>query len=150
MSYIDQTLLTNETVQYRAVVHWWTFMGPLTFLIPGLIFSGFSSSFFSILGYLLIGLGIFGLINRYIEQRFAEFVLTNKRIVFKHGFIRRDVVELQLNKAEAIAFQETFWGRIFGFGTIVVTTGGATNAYKYVKNPLDFRKAISEEVDKKS
>ncbi len=150
MSYIDQTLLTNETVQYRAVVHWWTFMGPLTFLIPGLILSGFSSSFFSILGYLLIGLGIFGLINRYIEQRFAEFVLTNKRIVFKHGFIRRDVVELQLNKAEAIAFQETFWGRIFGFGTIVVTTGGATNAYKYVKNPLDFRRAISEEVDKKS
>ena len=148
MSYIDQTLLTNETVQYRATVHWWTFMGPLTLLIPGLILRGFSSSFFSIFGYILIGLGIFGLINRYIERRFAEFVVTNKRVVFKLGFIRRDVVELQLNKAEAIAFQETFWGRIFGFGTIVVTTGGATNVYKYVKNPLAFRRAVSEEVDK--
>ena len=146
MSYIDQTLLANETVQYRATVHWWTFMDPLTVLVPGLILSGFSSSFFSILGYVLIGLGVLGLINRYIERRFAEVVLTHKRIVFKHGFI--DVVELQLNKAEAIAFQETFWGRIFGFGTIIVTTGGATNAYKYVKNPLAFRKAISEEVDK--
>ena len=148
MSYIDQTLLTNETVQYRAAVHWWTFIGPLTLLIPGLILRGFSSSFFSILGYILIGLGIFGLTNRYIERRFAEFVVTNKRVVFKLGFIRRDVVELQLNKAEAIAFQETFWGRIFCFGTIVVTTGGATNVYKYVKNPLAFRRAVSEEVDK--
>lgn len=148
MSYIDQTLLTNETVRYRAAVHWWTFMGPLTFLIPGLILSGFSSSSFSILGYVLIGLGIFGLINRYIERRFAEFVVTNKRVVFKLGFIRRDVVELQLDKAEAIAFQETFLGRIFRFGTIVVTTGGATNVYKYVKNPLAFRRAVSEEVDK--
>ncbi len=148
MSYIDQTLLTNETVQYRAAVHWWTFIGPLTLLIPGLILRGFSSSFFSIFGYILIGLGIFGLINRYIERRFAEFVVTNKRVVFKLGFIRRDVVELQLDKAEAIAFQETFWGRIFCFGIIVVTTGGATNVYKYVKNPLAFRRAVSEEVDK--
>src|SRR3712207_7063491 len=90
MSYIDQTLLTNETVQYRASVHWWTFIDPLTLLIPGLILSGFSSSFFSILGYVLIGLGVFGLLNRYIERRFAEFVLTNKRIVFKHGFIRSE------------------------------------------------------------
>lgn len=89
-----------------------------------------------------------GFVNRYLERRYVEFVLTNKRIVFKHGFICRDVVELQLNKAEAIAFQEAFWGRIFGFGTIVVTTGGATNVYKYVKNPLAFRRAISEEVDK--
>lgn len=55
---------------------------------------------------ILIGLGIFGLINHYIERRFAEFVVTNKRVVFKLGFIRRDVVELQLNKAEAIAFQK--------------------------------------------
>ena len=148
MSYIDQTLLTNETVQYRAAVHWWTFVDPLTLLIPGLIMIGFLSTFFCVLGYVLIGLGVFGLINRYIERRFAEFVVTNKRIVFKHGFIRRDVVELQLNKAEAIAFQETFWGRIFGFGTIIVTTGGATNAYKYIAKPLSFRKAISEEVDK--
>lgn len=123
-------------------------MGPLTLLIPGLILRGFSSSFFSIFGYILIGLGIFGLINRYIERRFAEFVVTIKRVVFKLGFIHRDVVELQLNKAEAIAFQETFWGRIFCFGTIVVTTGGATNVYKYVKNPLAFRRAVSEEVDK--
>src|SRR3712207_7523925 len=81
MSYIDQTLLTNETVQYRAAVHWWTFIGPLTLLIPGLILRGFSPSFFSILGYILIGLGIFGLINLYIERRFAEFVVTNKRVV---------------------------------------------------------------------
>src|SRR3712207_9215038 len=82
------------------------------FRSPGLILRGFSYSFYSILGYILIGVGIFGLINHYIERRFAEFVVSNKRVVFKLGFIRRDVVELQLNKAEAIAFQETFWGQI--------------------------------------
>ena len=54
-----------------------------------------------------------------------------------------------LNKAEAIAFGESFWGRIFNFGTVIVTTGGATNTYPYIADPLSFRRAISEEVDKR-
>ena len=80
---------------------------------------------------------------------YAEFVVTNKRVIFKLGLIRRSVVELQLNKAEAIAFGESFRGRIFNFGTVVVTTGGATNTYHYIADPLSFRRAISEEVDKR-
>ena len=54
-----------------------------------------------------------------------------------------------LNKAEAIAFGESFRRRIFNFGTVVVTTGGATNTYHYIADPLSFRRAISEEVDKR-
>ena len=80
---------------------------------------------------------------------YAEFVVTNKRVIFKLGLIRRSVVELQLNKAEAIAFGESFRGRIFNFGTVIVTTGGATNTYPYIADPLSFRRAISEEVDKR-
>ena len=84
-----------------------------------------------------------------LRPAYAEFVVTNKRVIFKLGLIRRSVVELQLNKAEAIAFGESFWGRIFNFGTVVVTTGGATNTYRYIADPLSFRRAISEEVDKR-
>lgn len=36
---------------------------------------------------------------------------------------------------------------MFGFGTIIVTTGGVTNTYPYIASPLLFRKAINEEID---
>ncbi|WP_039423479.1 PH domain-containing protein, partial [Porphyromonas gulae] len=100
-------------------------------------------------GYVLIAIALWGIINSYLGRRYAEYVVTNKRVIFKLGLIRRSVVELQLNKAEAIAFGESFWGRIFNFGTVVVTTGGATNTYPYIADPLSFRRAISEEVDKR-
>lgn len=108
-----------------------------------------SPLYIKIPGYVLIAIALWGIINSYLGRRYAEYVVTNKRVIFKLGLIRRSVVELQLNKAEAIAFGESFWGRIFNFGTVVVTTGGATNTYPYIADPLSFRRAISEEVDKR-
>lgn len=149
MSYIDKTLLTGEAVTYKAKVHWWVFVYPMKFLLFGLLLISFSSLYIKIPGYVLIAIALWGIINSYLGRRCAEFVVTNKRVIFKLGLIRRSVVELQLNKAEAIAFGESFWGRIFNFGTVIVTTGGATNTYPYIADPLIFRRAISEEVDKR-
>ena len=149
MSYIDKTLLTGEAVTYKAKVYWWVFVYPMKFLLFGLLLISFSSLYIKIPGYVLIAIALWGIINNYLGRRYAEYVVTNKRVIFKLGLIRRSVVELQLNKAEAIAFGESFWGRIFNFGTVVVTTGGATNTYSYIADPLSFRRAISEEVDKR-
>ena len=137
-------MLTGETVTYKAQVHWWVFVYPMTFLLLS-----FSSLYIKIPGYVLIAIALWGIINSYLGRCYAEYVVTNKRVIFKLGLIRRSVVELQLNKAEAIAFGESFRGRIFNFGTVVITTGGATNTYHYIADPLSFRRAISEEVDKR-
>ena len=121
----------------------------MKFLLFGLLLISFSSFYIKIPGYVLIAIALWGIINSYLGRRYAEYVVTNKRVIFKLGLIRRSVVELQLNKAEAIAFGESFWGRIFNFETVIVTTGGATNTYPYIADPLSFRRAISEEIDKR-
>ena len=33
-------------------------------------------------------------------------------------------------------------GRMLGFGSIVVTTGGVTNKFDFITNPIKFRKAF--------
>ena len=133
-------MLTGETVTYKAQVHWWVFVYPMKFLLFGLLLISFSSLYIKIPGYVLIAIALWGIINSYLGRCYAEYVVTNKRVIFKLG---------QLNKAEAIAFGESFRGRIFNFGTVVITTGGATNTYHYIADPLSFRRAISEEVDKR-
>ena len=49
----------------------------------------------------------------------------NKKLVgFKTGVVSRKAVDLILAKCEDLHLTQSVWGRIFGFGTITVTTGG--------------------------
>lgn len=60
MSYIDKTLLTGETVTYKAQVHWWVFVYPMKFLLFGLLLISFSSLYIKIPGYVLIAIALWG------------------------------------------------------------------------------------------
>ncbi|OWR76058.1 PH domain protein [Porphyromonas gingivalis SJD11] len=61
MSYIDKTLLTGETVTYKAQVHWWVFVYPMKFLLFGLLLISFSSLYIKIPGYVLIAIALWGI-----------------------------------------------------------------------------------------
>lgn len=82
MSYIDKTLLTGETVTYKAQVHWWVFVYPIKFLLFGLLLISFSPLYIKIPGYVLIAIALWGIINSYLGRRYAEYVVTNKRVIF--------------------------------------------------------------------
>ena len=86
--------------------------------------------------------------NRERRKLLSSTRAPNKRVIFKTGLNSHKIVDLQLSKAEAIAFNESVWGVIFNFGSLVVTTSGARNVYPCIGDPLSFRKAISEEIDK--
>lgn len=57
----------------------------------------------------------------------SVYAVTNKRVIIKTGVISRRTVELVLAKCEGIQVVQGIAGRIFGYGSIVVTTGGTTN-----------------------
>ena len=71
---------------------------------------------------------------------------TNRRVIIKTGVISRRTVELVLAKCEGVQVVQNVLGRIFGYGSIVVTTGGATNCYYYVANPFLFKRAINMQI----
>ncbi len=153
MSYVYNTLLPNEEIRYEAKIHWSIYLIPLYIL-----FTIFLLSFFFIIssaigiGIMVIlgGLisGISSLIAAYLNRRYSEFVVTNKRIILKRGFLGRGALELQIHKAEAIGLREPLLGRMLGFGTLVVTTGGATNVYRNIENPYAFIRAVNIEIDR--
>ena len=74
------------------------------------------------------------------------YAVTNKRVILKSGIIRRDALELMLNKCEGIRINQGIWARIFNYGTLLVTTGGMTNTFRFVSAPMKFRQAINERV----
>ena len=148
MGYVDQNLLPGETVIYRAKLHPIIFAPAISFAVVGVFFLivGFidkAVSGFAILGvfFLAVG-GLFGL-ARYIRLATSEFAITDKRVLVKVGLVRRHTLELLLAKVETIGVDQGVFGRLFDYGTIIVTgTGGTKEPFKAIANPLEFRKQV--------
>ncbi|HWZ70334.1 MAG TPA: PH domain-containing protein [Casimicrobiaceae bacterium] len=153
MSYIDGNLLAGEQVVYRTRLHWLLFMGPVLFtavvLLPIAWFldNGTWSSY----AWIPLALGLFILLATFIKRQSSDFAVTNKRVMMKVGVFSTRSVELLLNKIEAIAVNQSFIGRIFGYGDIVVTgSGGTREAFSHIQGPLEFRRAVQSVTDRLS
>lgn len=118
-SYVQNNLLKDELVIYEAKLHWVVF--------------------FSLHAVLTL------FIAPLIELLTSEFVITNKRVIVKVGFISRRTVELNLAKVESINVDQSIGGRIFGYGTVnIIGTGGTKEPFANISAPLDFRKQFQQ------
>lgn len=147
MNFLKSQFQPGEEIIYRARIHWFLFAEPLCLLaVGGFILWDVSAPIMKWLGITVLFLGLVSLVQRIFVKVGSLFVVTNRRVVLKTGIIRRRVVELVLKKCEGIQATESVTGRLLGYGTLVVTTGGATNCYYFVCKPFDFKKAINTQI----
>ncbi|WP_201499523.1 PH domain-containing protein [Psychrobacter arenosus] len=129
-SYIDNNLTNGEVVVQKAKVSWWS--------QDKLIFLG-------IILLLAYGIGLIFLIAAYINVTHTEIALTNKRLIMKKGFIKRDTVELNLSKIEGLVVKQSMTGRLLNYGTLIVSgTGELKTPLPSISEPMEFKKAINE------
>ncbi len=132
MSYIDDSLIPGETLVHRARISWWA-------LLPRIL-----------LGVLLLPIlvGLYFLIDAWVQSRTTEIAITNKRVIAKFGFIKRQTVEINIDKVEALRVEQGFWARMLGFGTIIITGAGtAISPMRNIADPLAFRRKFMEATD---
>jgi len=152
MSYVEKNLIPGETVVYRTRLHWIVLLRSilwgLLFGLPGLgilvrsmTTSGdksgmpswaFALAFiFLILAASCLGVGL-------VRRNATEMAVTDKRVIVKVGVVSRKTFELLLSKVESIGVNESLWGRMMGYGTVVVRgTGGTPEGQRpgYVAQP---------------
>ena len=96
-----------------------------------------------------LGLGLVFLIIAYVRYKTTELAITTKRVIVKHGFVRRRTVEININKVESIQVDQELFGRIFNFGTLIIAGAGNPQApIAGVSSPMEFRKAFIEAQDR--
>ena len=149
MAYVDQNLISGETVHYRTGLHWIVLVTPI-------IVASFLAlmSLFAFFGSVVIGLALLliaGLIVAagFLSRSSSEFAVTNKRVILKAGLIRRRSLELLLTKIESIGVNQGLLGRALGYGTIVVRgTGGTAEPFTTVRHALELRRQVQEQIDR--
>lgn len=129
-SYVQKVLSVGEDVKYEATI------------------SPLSMTPLFILGLLLLpmaGLGLLVWLFAYLRYISTELAVTNKKVIAKFGFIKRDTIELLLPKIESIQVNQSLFGRMLNYGSIVVSGGGLPQApVPGISNPLEFRKQFME------
>jgi membrane protein YdbS with pleckstrin-like domain len=96
--------------------------------------------------FLMLVLGIVTLF-RAIERATTEFALTDKRIVIKSGLLSTQLREMPLGKVEAINVRQDILGKLFHFGSVVVTgSGGTMRRMLHVDQPFEIYKCIQAEI----
>ena len=102
---------------------------------------------FGICGWVvaIVVLILIGYLARAAIRYFStEFVLTNKRILHKVGWIRRKSFELVLTHVEGIGIDQSAIARALGYGTLVISgSGGSKQSLRKMANPHEFRKPSS-------
>jgi uncharacterized membrane protein YdbT with pleckstrin-like domain len=95
----------------------------------------------------LIAIGLlFG--AAYLQRRFSEYAVTNKRVIVKIGVLQTRSLELLLGKVEGITVTQGLGGKLLGYGQIVITgTGGTKELFSGIQSPFDFRRAVQSATD---
>jgi uncharacterized membrane protein YdbT with pleckstrin-like domain len=153
MSYIDSNLLAGEQVVYRTRLHWLMFLTPVLFVAVVLLPIGWflANGAWSHFAWIPLVLGLLVLLVTFIKRQSSDFAVTNKRVMMKVGVFSTRSVELLLNKIEAIAVNQSFIGRAFDYGDIVITgSGGTREAFRHIQGPLAFRRAVQSVTDTQS
>jgi uncharacterized membrane protein YdbT with pleckstrin-like domain len=146
MSYIEKNLMNGESIVYRTKLHWVVFLWPIIWLVVAIIIFS-SGGGVAAAGGLFILIAILTGIASFINFSTSEFGITNKRVIVKVGFIRRNSLEVLLNKAEGIQVNQGILGMILGFGSITVSgTGGTKEPFHKIDAPLEFRRKAQEQI----
>ena len=78
---------------------------------------------------------IFQLIKLLFYIFTTKIIKTNKKILFKTGFIAIEIVEIPLSQIECIKISQSMFGRIFKFGNLtIIGAGGTHQDIEYIAN----------------
>jgi uncharacterized membrane protein YdbT with pleckstrin-like domain len=95
--------------------------------------------------YIIILLaGLYPLIE-YIKWKHNIWCVTNLRVVEESGFFTRYSKEGPLDKINNVEYDQTFWGRIMGFGTVDIQTAAelGETIHELIHHPKKLKDTIT-------
>jgi uncharacterized membrane protein YdbT with pleckstrin-like domain len=151
MSYVAKVLQPGETLVYETHVSWVSYLpGLLVFVLAALVFiaggemSGWSL-WTAIVAGVILAVALWLLFLAWFHRWTTEIAVTDRRVIHKTGFIRRDTIEMSVEKVESVDVNQSLPGRILDYGDIVVRgTGAGLAPFKKIDAPLTFRSKLIE------
>lgn len=159
VGYIEENLVPGESVVYKTRLHWvvmiWLLLEGVVVGAIGLAMcsEGFEASDTSdahdgliIAGVLCLALAGILITAGMIRRRATEIAVSNKRVLIKRGLVSHQSIEVLLSKVESISVNESAFGRMLGYGDVILRgTGGTFETFTRIAHPNEFRSEVQQQ-----
>ncbi len=149
MSYVQTVLQPGERVIAIGKLHWVIYAGAIGLFLLAVLFGLVSTAMPDYRNLLLIVAAIFLVLSfvlaakEWFDQWITEIAVTNLRVIYKTGFIRRHTSEMNMEKVESVIVNQSLVGRVLGYGSIHIRgTGVGIERLNRIGNPIGLRNAI--------
>jgi len=168
MSYVTRNLVPGETLLFETRHHWVVLLGPLLVSlllgVPGVallagtiggksvdgvpaLSTPIGREGMAVVGGILLLAALITFAYGLAKRNATEMAVTDRRVLIKTGMASRRTLDLMLSKVESIGVQETFLGRMLGYGSVIVHgTGGTPEAFVMIAHPQEFRRCVQEQI----
>lgn len=150
MPYVDRVLQQGETVRHIARMSWVTYLPGLFLwavagIIAGILPENPALHFIVlVIAVIIFLIGTVLLARAWFHRATTEIAVTDRRIIYKSGFIRRYTVEMHMDKVESVDVDQSVFGRMLDYGDVIIHgTGAGLEPLSYVDHPLELRNHIT-------
>jgi uncharacterized membrane protein YdbT with pleckstrin-like domain len=94
--------------------------------------------------YALALVAVVLLIQRWFLCWVTEIAVTNRRVIYKKGLIRRQTNEMNMDKVESVKIDQSILGRMLDYGDVTILgTGEGFETLRTMASPIELRNSIT-------
>ena len=146
MRYIDHILQPGEKVMYSTTIHWIVYLPGIAMLAiaAAVAVPSHSAPVLLPIAAVCALVALLLLFSAWFRRWTTEIDVTDRRIVYKRGFIRRHTVEMNMDKVESVDVDQSIMGRLFNYGDVLIRgIGVGLEPLHGVDAPLEFRNHVT-------
>ena len=149
MSYVRSVLQPGEKIIMVGRLSWIVYHRAIFLLFVGVILIVLERIFWGetivipVTAVLFGALAIISAIHAWFLRWITEIAVTERRVIYKRGFINRHTIEMNMDKVATVDVDQSVLGRLFKYGTVTVQgTGMSFEPLRRIESPLALRNAI--------
>jgi uncharacterized membrane protein YdbT with pleckstrin-like domain len=94
--------------------------------------------------YALALVAVVLLIQQLFQWWVIEIAVTDRRVIYKKGLIRRETNEMNMDKVESVQIDQSILGRMLDYGDVrILGTGEGFETLRTLASPIELRNSIT-------
>ena len=149
MSYVQRVLQPGEQVRHISSIHWIVYWPGVALALLAVVAYWLSETrllpgIWRYTAYALALVAVVLLIKQWFQLWVTEIAVTDRRVIYKKGLIRRQTNEMNMDKVESVQIDQTILGRMLNYGDVTILgTGEGFETLRTIASPIELRNSIT-------
>ena len=149
MDYVQRVLQPGEQVRHISSIHWIVYWPGVAVALLAVVAYWLSETrlltgLWRYTAYALALVAVVLLIQQLFQWWVIEIAVTDRRVIYKKGLIRRETNEMNMDKVESVQIDQSILGRMLDYGNVrILGTGEGLETLRTIASPIELRNSIT-------